>query len=189
VMAATLRLLEQKGYEQVRMGDIAAEAGVGLGAMYRRWPGKKELVAAALQLPRGEHSSQVLDDPREDLLAALLRVCNAVDQGLGRIVAECLIQPGSELSNVAIHAKLNPLVDAIGIKLARLNDSSAARASIAPAFILWHAAVTGRAPSVQELESQLLPALGVPEATPGDGGTSSVTAPELSGDGTSRGSR
>lgn len=161
VLSVTLTLLEQNGYDQLRMRDVAEAAGVGLGAMYRRWPGKKELIAAALRLPRGEHASPTLEDPREDLMAALLRVCNAVDQGLGRIMAECLIQPGSELSQVAIDAKLKPLVDAIAGRLARFSETAASRASLAPAFILWHAAVTGQAPTAGELETRLLPALGI----------------------------
>ena len=48
ILKATRRLLTRSGYSQMTIADIAAESGVSRPTIYRRWPGKFELVAAAL---------------------------------------------------------------------------------------------------------------------------------------------
>jgi AcrR family transcriptional regulator len=49
ILEATRRQLVLKGYSQMTIADIAAEAGVTRPTVYRRWPGKFELVADALE--------------------------------------------------------------------------------------------------------------------------------------------
>jgi AcrR family transcriptional regulator len=48
-MKATRRLLAERGYAQVTIADIAAEAKVTRPTIYRRWPGKLQLVSDALE--------------------------------------------------------------------------------------------------------------------------------------------
>jgi AcrR family transcriptional regulator len=48
-MEATRRLLTRRGYSQVTIADIAAEAKVTRPTIYRRWPGKLQLVSDALE--------------------------------------------------------------------------------------------------------------------------------------------
>lgn len=48
VLAATLTELARAGYQGLRIDDIAARAGVHKTTVYRRWPGKQELVRDAL---------------------------------------------------------------------------------------------------------------------------------------------
>lgn len=48
VRAATLALLEEVGYEQLQLTDVAARAGVNKTTVYRRWPAKPQLVADLL---------------------------------------------------------------------------------------------------------------------------------------------
>jgi AcrR family transcriptional regulator len=48
ILQATRRQLVQHGYSQVTIADIAADAGVTRPTIYRRWPGKFELVSDAL---------------------------------------------------------------------------------------------------------------------------------------------
>nr|WP_255634823.1 TetR/AcrR family transcriptional regulator [Nocardia sp. alder85J] len=43
VCDATLALLAEVGYSRLRMDDVAARAGVGKAALYRRWPSKSAL--------------------------------------------------------------------------------------------------------------------------------------------------
>ncbi|MCX5205680.1 TetR/AcrR family transcriptional regulator [Streptomyces sp. NBC_00237] len=45
---ATLALLEEVGYARLRMDDVAARAGVGKAALYRRWPSKAALTLTHL---------------------------------------------------------------------------------------------------------------------------------------------
>jgi AcrR family transcriptional regulator len=49
IIAATLEIIAEEGYEGVRVADVAKRAGVSKATMYRRWPSKTDLVVAALK--------------------------------------------------------------------------------------------------------------------------------------------
>ncbi len=49
IIAATLEIIAEGGYEGLRVADVAKRAGVSKPTMYRRWPSKTDLVIAALQ--------------------------------------------------------------------------------------------------------------------------------------------
>ncbi len=74
VIAATLTLLADRGFARTSMTAVAAAAGVGKPAIYRRFPDKASLVAAAIaeRLPR-------LDPP--DLGDTRAELWTAVEQG------------------------------------------------------------------------------------------------------------
>lgn len=48
ILQATLELIAEVGVHAVRTEDVAARAGVGKGAIYRRYSSKEELVTAAI---------------------------------------------------------------------------------------------------------------------------------------------
>lgn len=48
IIAATLDLIAEQGVEAFRTEDVASRAGVGKGAIYRRFPSRGELVVAAV---------------------------------------------------------------------------------------------------------------------------------------------
>ncbi len=62
IVAATLEMLADDGFHALTMEAVAAEAGVGKATIYRRWPGKRELVADALAT-----LNDGMVDPPEDL--------------------------------------------------------------------------------------------------------------------------
>lgn len=71
IIEAALEAFAERGVEGVSCEDVATRAGVGKAALYRRWPGKEELLIAALAAlksplprPRGESA-------RDDLTAML----------------------------------------------------------------------------------------------------------------------
>jgi AcrR family transcriptional regulator len=71
ILDAALEAIAERGVEGVSCEDVAARAGVGKATLYRRWPGKEDLLIAAfgslkspLPEPRGE-------SVREDLIAML----------------------------------------------------------------------------------------------------------------------
>lgn len=75
ILEAAVSLLTEVGYESIRMQDIASRAHVGLGAIYRRWKSKDDVIIgayAALPVP----SLVETDQPEADLhvfIAALAR--------------------------------------------------------------------------------------------------------------------
>jgi AcrR family transcriptional regulator len=48
VLVATVAELAESGYRAFRMDGVSAAAGVNKTTIYRRWPGKQQLVAAAV---------------------------------------------------------------------------------------------------------------------------------------------
>ncbi|OHT80041.1 TetR/AcrR family transcriptional regulator [Mycobacteroides saopaulense] len=47
LLAVTLRLLQQHGYDRLSVDEVAAESRASKATIYRRWPSKAELVLAA----------------------------------------------------------------------------------------------------------------------------------------------
>jgi AcrR family transcriptional regulator len=48
ILAAARELLAERGWDAMTLGDVAARAGVAKTTLYRRWPGKAELVVDAM---------------------------------------------------------------------------------------------------------------------------------------------
>jgi hypothetical protein len=70
LLAVTLRLLQQHGYDRLTLETVATAAKASKATIYRRWPSKAELVLAAFT--EGMHLEAVAPDSgslREDLLA------------------------------------------------------------------------------------------------------------------------
>src|SRR5258708_4831674 len=79
ILDAALEAIAERGVDGVGCEDVAARAGVGKATLYRRWPGKEDLLIAAfaslkspLPEPRGESA-------REDLIAMLDVMANDAD--------------------------------------------------------------------------------------------------------------
>src|SRR3954447_6644599 len=74
ILAATLEVLADVGYDRLTMDAVAARAKASKATLYRRWTNKVTLVIEALQ-----HAKSPTDVPdtgslREDLLAAFCGV-------------------------------------------------------------------------------------------------------------------
>jgi AcrR family transcriptional regulator len=85
ILDATVEAIGECGVDGVRCEDVAARAGVGKATLYRRWPGKEDLLIAAfaslktpLPQPRGV-------SVREDLIAMVdVMATDAQDPRLAR---------------------------------------------------------------------------------------------------------
>src|SRR3989440_12957982 len=80
ILDATQQLLEELGYDRLRIQDVADRAHAGLATIYRRWPTKQALVIAALEHEKLRRTLPEADDPREDVRA---HVQAMVDEFLG----------------------------------------------------------------------------------------------------------
>ncbi len=76
LLAVTLRLLQEHGYERLTLDEVAAAGRASKATMYRRWPTKAELVLAAFI--EGISQDAVPPDTgslRDDLIAIGDTVC------------------------------------------------------------------------------------------------------------------
>jgi len=134
IFDATLAELAEVGYSRLAMERIAARAGASKVSLYRRWPGRPELVVAALQ-HQGIEPEQAPDTGslREDVLALLRRGAAMLDGVFGQaargLMAETLTDP-------ARTASLRPHMFTRRNALMReILDRAAARGEIRPAVI------------------------------------------------------
>lgn len=76
LLAITLRLLQQHGYDRLTVEAVAAEAKASKATMYRRWPSKAELVLAAfIEGICAEAVAPQTGSLRDDLLDIGTQVC------------------------------------------------------------------------------------------------------------------
>ncbi|CAL9532359.1 putative HTH-type transcriptional regulator [Streptomyces sp. enrichment culture] len=93
ILAATRAALVELGWSKLTLGDVAARAGVAKTTLYRRWPGKNELVVDAvaelfdeLRLP--DHGSLSADIQGVVLQFAAILERPEARSGLMAVVAE-----------------------------------------------------------------------------------------------------
>jgi len=65
IIATTIELAEQGGFEAVRLRDVAAHAGVAMGTLYRRFHSKEDLLVAALEQETRSMAERVAERPPE----------------------------------------------------------------------------------------------------------------------------
>lgn len=69
VLEATRELLATDGFPATTVQSVARRAGVGASAIYRRWPSRFELIAAAISLDLDRLEVQPTGDLRADVRA------------------------------------------------------------------------------------------------------------------------
>jgi len=97
VLAATLDLLSQRGYEGMTTKDIAVRAGVNEASLFRRWGTKAALVAEALQ----DYSALLTPTPdtgslQSDLLELLRGIIARIQTPLGQVISQIVVGHNSQ---------------------------------------------------------------------------------------------
>lgn len=93
VFTATLADITDVGLRRVSMESIAARAGTGKAALYRRWPNVRALVIEALASTMDEIDPPVAVSSgslRTDLLLIFGNIASALDSPTGRVVLELI---------------------------------------------------------------------------------------------------
>jgi AcrR family transcriptional regulator len=80
ILAVAQQHLSAHGYERMSLTAVAQEAGTTRQALYRRWPGKTELAAAALGALEDDTQPEPGGDPFAALVAELTDFQHAVSQ-------------------------------------------------------------------------------------------------------------
>lgn len=85
ILEATLDELAEVGYADLRMDAVAARAGAGKASLYKRWPNRAALVAAAARHlgAISEPAFPPSGELRRDLIAVLEHTAQALDGYLG----------------------------------------------------------------------------------------------------------
>lgn len=99
IVAATLELLGELGYERLTIDAVADRIGASKATIYRRWGDKRELVCGALVARSAEHPElpATAETLRDDLIALIRLVAGlAVDEdasGFASLLAAALRDP------------------------------------------------------------------------------------------------
>jgi AcrR family transcriptional regulator len=114
ILEATIDAVGERGIDGVSCEDVAARAGVGKATLYRRWPGKEDLLIAAfaalkrpLPEPRGESARAdliamlevIADDAADPRFAQQYALLHAEGERYPRLVAlyrERVVEPRHE---------------------------------------------------------------------------------------------
>jgi AcrR family transcriptional regulator len=88
ILSAALDLFAECGPDALCIEQVAAKAGVGKATIYRRWPGKEDMLLDALALLRTELPEPQGRSVRADLTALLNAICReAADRRRARLFA------------------------------------------------------------------------------------------------------
>jgi AcrR family transcriptional regulator len=156
----TLALLDKHSYEGLRVAEVAHNAGIGLGSLYRRWPTKYALVVDALRAAATERDVEPTDDPVEDLLAGLVRIAEGLCHRRAALLAVLMSDPTSELAAVVREAKVEPSLVANRERLRRVIGPApdlTTRADAGVALILTHMMSHGSPPDEALMRARFLP--------------------------------
>ncbi|WP_051071471.1 TetR/AcrR family transcriptional regulator [Ilumatobacter coccineus] len=90
ILEAAQAVLLEHGFDRFRIQDVAAHAGCGTGAIYRRWASKEDLLADAIRtMP--DPTVEATDDPVADLHALIVGkladICSEPDLVSGLVAA------------------------------------------------------------------------------------------------------
>jgi AcrR family transcriptional regulator len=109
VLEATVAELAESGYRAFRMDAVSESAGVNKTTIYRRWPGKQQLVAAAVEWMRRFVHEVPLPDTgalEPDLVEAFRRKVTFKDRTEGQAWARLL----AEKHDAEVHALIDDAV-------------------------------------------------------------------------------
>jgi AcrR family transcriptional regulator len=163
LLAVTLQLLQEHGYDRLTVDAVAAAARASKATVYRRWPSKAELVLAAFI----EGIRQVAVPPetgtlRGDLLHMGELICQQGQQHAGTIRAVLVeISRNPALNDVMQHQFIEQrkalmdhilaqAVDRGEIDQAAINDEFW---DLLPHYLIFRSIIPGRPPTRQTVEA------------------------------------
>jgi AcrR family transcriptional regulator len=113
ILEATLELIAELGVYEFRTEDVAARAGVGKGAIYRRYDSKDALVTAAIAALVGE-AIAVPDtgSTREDLLVLMREAVHLYSGSLAALSE--VLRRGITRGDLSPDADLELVLDVLG---------------------------------------------------------------------------
>jgi AcrR family transcriptional regulator len=161
ILEATTRLLEEIGYDRLRIQDVADRAHVGLATIYRRWPTKQALVIAALEHEKLRRTLPETGNPREVLRAHVHAMVDEFLGPRGSFITGFLtaLRTDPDLSDAFRASKLadlrTPLRGAIARILGDDQPDLDLRADLAPAILAFRGLVGDQEHQPDDIVDQL----------------------------------
>ena len=157
LLAVTLRLLREHGYDRLTVDQVAAEARASKATIYRSWPTKAELVLAAFS----EGVRQVTEPPdtgamRGDLIALGEMVSKQAREHAATVRAVLVEVSRNPKLNNALQTQLfdkrKALVDRILEKAVQRGEIDAAAINhelwdLLPGYMIYRSVIQGRLPT------------------------------------------
>jgi AcrR family transcriptional regulator len=170
ILEATTELLDEVGYDHLRVQDVAERAHVGLATIYRRWATKQDLVIAAMCRQKEQAEFPETDDPRADLEEILREMAHQLGAKSCFLVGfMTALRNDAELSRVFREQLLDVMRERMRRPIARALGEDApdldVRADLAPALLIFRTLVDDRPVDPDELARQLC-ALVLADTTP-----------------------
>jgi TetR/AcrR family transcriptional regulator, cholesterol catabolism regulator len=120
ILETAIELAEKGGYENVRLRDVAAQADVALGTLYKRFPSKESILIAALELEAEKLEKKMIKKAvdGESALDRVIEFFNIASNALfrkpnlGRAVLRALTSGDQELTGqvAAFHQRMTNLI-------------------------------------------------------------------------------
>jgi AcrR family transcriptional regulator len=157
ILETAIELAEKGGFDNVRLRDVAAQAEVALGTLYKRFPSKESILVAALELEAEKLEKRLMKKAAEGE-TELDRVINFFDQvtkqlfrkpNLGRAILRALTSGDAELTSqvAAFHQRMtNMIVASMRGSLAGDLVPESSNQELMVAFIMqqiWFSALVG----------------------------------------------
>jgi AcrR family transcriptional regulator len=147
ILGTVLDLLQEVGYDQIRMQDVADRACVGLSTIYRRWPTKQDVVRAALECEQATAKYATTGDARADVKSCLSEsLAGDGAQALLGFLATLRSDPevGDVFRETIVANMHDHLRGLIASELGEDFPDLDLRAAIGPAVLIHQAAMCGR---------------------------------------------
>jgi AcrR family transcriptional regulator len=157
ILETAIELAEKGGFDNVRLRDVAAQADVALGTLYKRFPSKESILIAALELEAEKMEKKLSKKPVEGE-TPVERVLNFFDgasrtlfrkPNLGRAVLRALTSGDESLTGqvASFHQRMtNMIVAAMRGSLIIAIIPEPSNDEVIVAFIMqqqWFAALVG----------------------------------------------
>ncbi len=163
MLAVTLQLLQEHGYDRLTVDAVAATARASKATVYRRWPSKDELVLAAFI----EGIRQVAVPPetgtlRDDLLRLGELICQQAQQHAGTIRAVLVEVSRNPALNDVMQQQFigqrkalisHVFQEAVGrgeIATSAINDELW---DLLPGYLIFRSIIQGRPPTRQTVQA------------------------------------
>jgi AcrR family transcriptional regulator len=120
ILETAIELAEKGGYENVRLRDVAAQADVALGTLYKRFPSKESILIAALELEAEKLEKKWAKKPvdGDSALDRVIEFFNVASNtlfrkpNLGRAVLRALTSGDQELTGqvASFHQRMTTMI-------------------------------------------------------------------------------